>query len=275
MGSEIDFEHAYKYNHESQVGLTMNISKTCYSKGDWINGNLYLKTKPYMQEGILFNPIAYIIITELHHGEKSKSNNDYYEIKETPGNNKSEEEKNVLMYPLDLSAYNGVNLFQGINIPFQVKIPDNCYPSYIFDSDTYVRHFLTIDFTSIKAKKSEVIIIKNDQYFSLENNLFKTPIECNKEILKKGMISQWLFNMTIKLSLLFFLLIYFLDYFLPFLYFLFPKLVFHHCLFHYFFLLLFLFQYRFLFLHFFQFFVEHYFSNFYFVYHFYFFFFFF
>ena len=37
MGSEIDFVHAYKYNHESQVGLTMNISKTCYSKGDWIN----------------------------------------------------------------------------------------------------------------------------------------------------------------------------------------------------------------------------------------------
>ena len=199
MGSEIDFEHIYKYNHESQVGLTMNISKTCYSKGDWVNGNLYLKTKPYMQEGILFNPIAYIIITEFHHGEKSKSNNEYYEIKEAPGKNTSEEEKNVLMYPLDLSAYNGVNLFQGINIPFQVKIPDNCYPSYIFDSDTYVRHFLTIDFTSIKAKKSEVIIIKNDQYFSLENKLFKTPIECSKEILKKGMLSKWLFNMTIKL----------------------------------------------------------------------------
>lgn len=199
MGSQIDFEHIYKYNHESQVGLTLKISKTCYSKSDWLNGNLYLKTKPYMQEGVLFNPIAYVIITEFHHGEKSKSDGEYYEIKETSRKDASQEEKILLNYPLDLSSYYGVNLFNGVNIPFQVKIPDNCYPSYIFDSDTYIRHFLTIDFTSIKAKKTEVIIIKNDQYFSLENKLFKTPIEFSKDILKKGMLSKWLFNLTIKL----------------------------------------------------------------------------
>ena len=195
----LHFEHIYKYNHESQVGLTLKISKTCYSKSDWLNGNLYLKTKPYMQEGVLFNPIAYVIITEFHHGEKSKSDGEYYEIKETSRKDASQEEKILLNYPLDLSSYYGVNLFNGVNIPFQVKIPDNCYPSYIFDSDTYIRHFLTIDFTSIKAKKTEVIIIKNDQYFSLENKLFKTPIEFSKDILKKGMLSKWLFNLTIKL----------------------------------------------------------------------------
>ena len=200
MGNEADFENNYKYNFDSQVSLSIDLSKTCYVKGEWIRGTLYLKTKPYLQERILLSPEATVIITELHHGELSESDYDIYEKKETPENN-SLEEKNLLTCPMNLSQYNGANLYNGISIAFGVQIPLNCYPSCIFDSNTYVRHFLTINFTSIKAKKSVVIIIKNNQYFSYLNKLFKSPTIYTKEISKHqyALFNKGSFTTTITL----------------------------------------------------------------------------
>ena len=83
--------------------------------------------------------------------------------------------KPYFTYPLDLAAYHGANLFVGININFFVLLPTECRSSCIIDDNTYIKHFIVIDFPSIRAKKSEPIIIKNNKYYSLENKLYKSP----------------------------------------------------------------------------------------------------
>ena len=82
MGSEYDFDHNFKYNHDSQVSLTINIPKTCYSKGEFIKGNLYLKTKQYMQEIYLLNPQLSVSFTELHIEGQQESDFDFDDKKD-------------------------------------------------------------------------------------------------------------------------------------------------------------------------------------------------
>ena len=201
MGNEYNFEEVYKYNHDSQVSLTINLPKTCYSKGEYISGNLYLKTKKYMQEGYLLNPQATVYLSEIHNNGQPESDFDIYEPKDKSKSDSSEEEKLLFYYEIDLSRYAGANLFQGISIPFELPIPTKCSPSCIFDKNIYIRHLLTFDFISIKAKKTSIIIIKNDKYFSLENNLYKSPAEYTSKITKHqyAIFNKGFFNVTIKL----------------------------------------------------------------------------
>ena len=184
MGNSYDFEHNFKYNYDSQVSLTINLPKTCYSKGEFILGNLYLKTKKYLQEKILINPQATVSLTELHNRGQQETDLDIYNQNDKSKENKMEEEILLFTYEMNLYRYSGANLFQGISIPFRFQIPFNCFPSCIFDSNIYIRHLLSFDFISIKAKKTAIIIIKNDKYFSLENNLYKSPSVSTRKVNK-------------------------------------------------------------------------------------------
>ena len=60
MGNNNDIDYNFKYNYDSQVSLTISLSKVCYSKGETISGAMYLKTKPYLQETILYNPQSHL-----------------------------------------------------------------------------------------------------------------------------------------------------------------------------------------------------------------------
>ena len=60
MGNKYDIEYNFKYNYDSQVSLTISLSKICYSKGETISGAMFLKTKPYLQETTLYKTQAKI-----------------------------------------------------------------------------------------------------------------------------------------------------------------------------------------------------------------------
>ena len=201
MGNNYDFDHNFKYNYDSQVSLTINLPKTCYSKGEFITGNLYLKTKQYLQEKYLVNPQASVSLTELHNRGQQESDLDIYTPDDKSKKNKIEEEILLFTYEMNLFRYSGANLLQGISIPFRFQIPFNCFPSCIFDSNTYIRHLLSFNFTSIKAKKTAIIIIKNDKYFSLENKLYKSPATLTRKVSKHqyAIFSKGYFSATITL----------------------------------------------------------------------------
>ena len=174
MGNQNDLDYNFKYNYDSQVALTINLSKICYSKGETISGSMFLKTKPYLQETILLNPQASISLEEYsNYGDPETDFDIYCGGSTTKINSKSK--KTYFTYSLDLAAYHGANLFVGININFFVLLPTECRSSCIIDDNTYIKHFIVIDFPSIRAKKSEPIIIKNNKYYSLENKLYKSP----------------------------------------------------------------------------------------------------
>ena len=198
MGNKYDIDYNFKHNFDSQVSLTIALSKICYSKGETIAGTMFLKTKPYLQETILYNPEASVSLIENQHiGDPETDFNIYNES----SNNKNDQKKEKIYftYPLDLHAYNGANLFVGININFFVKLPDECRSTCLIDNNTYIRHFLVINFPSIKAKKSEPIIIKNTKYYSFENKLYKSPVISKLETSKH---KYAIFNMgEIKASL--------------------------------------------------------------------------
>jgi hypothetical protein len=82
---------------------------------------------------------------------------------------------------------------------FQAMIPEIAYPSCIFNSCTYVKHYLTCDFPSIEAKKTIVIVIKNRLHFTNYNALLKTPALCYKEVnkTKLGLFNYGSFNATV------------------------------------------------------------------------------
>ena len=174
MGNKNDTEYNFKYNYDSQVSFIISLTKISYSKGETVTGTMFLKTKPYLQETILYNPQASISFIEFQHSGEQETDFDIYG---SPSNNKlSKQEKIYFTYPLNLFAYNGANLYAGVNINFFVYLPKECSSSCFIDNNTYIKHFILIDFPTIRAKKSEAIIIKNTKYYTLENKLYKTPI---------------------------------------------------------------------------------------------------
>ena len=174
MGNKNDTEYNFKYNYDSQVSFIISLTKISYSKGETVTGTMFLKTKPYLQETILYNPQASISFIEFQHSGEQETDFDIYG---SPSNNKlSKKEKIYFTYPLNLFAYNGANLYAGVNINFFVNLPKECSSSCFIDNNTYIKHFILIDFPTIRAKKSEAIIIKNTKYYTLENKLYKTPI---------------------------------------------------------------------------------------------------
>ena len=176
MGNKYELDYNFKYNYDSQVALTVSLSKICYSKGETIAGSMFLKTKPYLQETVLFNPQATVSLIEYQHSGEPETDFDIYSDTSTSNSQKPKKEKIYFTYPLDLYAYNGANLLIGVNINFFVKLPNECVSSCFIDSNTYIKHFIVINFPSIKAKKSEPIIIKNTKHYSFENKLYKSPV---------------------------------------------------------------------------------------------------
>ena len=177
MGLELDFETDKNFNYDSNISMKIELKKTCFSKGELVQGNLYLAPKTPSVSSILINPLAEITLREHH----------YYVIKQTVRNKVitvKQEENVVLVNENIYFAHNEFNIPNGCPIPFEIKIPEIAYPSCIFDSKCYVRHYLSITFPSIFAKKTVVIIIKNNIYFSDINGLLKSPVIINREITK-------------------------------------------------------------------------------------------
>ena len=190
-----DFNNNKKYNSENYVSLSINTNKKCFSQGEYINGTLFLKGKPGLIQTQLIDPLAIATLTEIQHYEYEEevSDDDRREMDET-------DEKIIFQLRLDFQNYRGANLINGVQIPFSVQIT-NCYPTCFFDSKAYVRHYLTIEFPSIQAKKTIFIVIKNHPNFTLENLLYKSPAIEIKEIEKhKLMFSKGKFAAILKLD---------------------------------------------------------------------------
>ena len=186
-----DFETDTKYNVEKSVSMTIELNKTCYSPGEYVNGTIILKPKEGLQNTLLTSPFATLYLTEYF----------YYTYLEDEFNPKTgrkelnskvaEENVPLLEIPLNFTNFQNANIMSTISIPFQIQIPQNIYPSLIFDNNSYVKHYLSIDFPSILAKKTVIIIIKNNVFFSTYNNRFQQPAVAYKETTKhKLFVSQ-------------------------------------------------------------------------------------
>lgn len=193
-----DFETDKNYNFEKNVSMIVELNKTCYSSGEIITGTIILSAKEGLIQTQLLNPYAMITLEEKHYYEYTEMVYDYINKKSTSKKKIEQENKPLLSIPMDFSNFIGANILTGIQIPFQFKIPETAYPSCFFDSTTYVKHFLILDFHSIGARKTNIIVIKNNIYFSNYNGLLKAPASYSKEITKYkyGFFNYGSFNAT-------------------------------------------------------------------------------
>ena len=190
-----DFTENKKYNYENYVSMDINLNKVCFSQGEYIQGTIILQGKPGLIQTELINPVATISLTEMHH----------YTYEEGGGGDDNtrqvdeEEEKTIFSLQQNYQNFQGKNIMSGIQIPFNVQIP-NAHPTCIFNSNTYVKHILSIEFLSIQAKKSTPIVVKNSQHFRYDNKLLQTPAIVTKEMEKhKVFFNQGKFAAVLKL----------------------------------------------------------------------------
>ena len=197
MGNElINLEDKNIYNYDSQISMNIFLPKTCYFQGEVINGHIFLIAKVELKDHNLKSPSATITLREVQHYEFTPLDIDIYD-----NQGQNDEEKVLLKYPINFSNIEGENLSLGIKIPFQCQIPENCNPTCVFEPTSYISHFLDIEFTSINAKKTSIIVIKNSNYFTIENNLYKAPAIATIETSKHeyGIFSKGSFTASIKL----------------------------------------------------------------------------
>ena len=167
MKSTYDFEeNNKKYNLNTFFDIDIILPKTCYFKGELIKGKIKIVPKDIVKKSFLQCAIIGNAILEENYNYKLRAS--------SPNIN---EEIILFKYPTEIPKFDGEKIIDGMEIPFEYEVPKNSYPSCLIDDNTYVRHILTFDFSMIEAKKSILIIIKNDQYFTGFNEFYKAPVE--------------------------------------------------------------------------------------------------
>ena len=169
-----EIELYQKSNYENDVSLDIELNKTCFSIGEYIHGIIILTPKKNSNIKEFLDPYAIISLKEKQNYESVDSLDDSDEdIK--PIDKNINEIRTLIETKMDFSDYLNKKMIPNLKIQFKIKVPKNSYPSCFFETNTFVIHYLTIQFDSLKAKKSKIIIIKNSPYFSKENNLLKIP----------------------------------------------------------------------------------------------------
>ena len=200
MGSDYDFENDKNYNFENSISMLLELGKTCFSPGEYVKGGIILQPKEGNVLKSLDNPNAFLSLTQNSYYTYTVEEMDTYNNRRRYVTREAKEMSPILNIPLNFSNYQNADLNTIIKIPFEFQIPLRIYPSCFFGTKTYVKHFLSLDFPSISAKKSLIIIIKNPPYFSVFNHLYQSPAMCYKEMKKHKIIfSQGSFVASVRL----------------------------------------------------------------------------
>ena len=173
-----------KFNFENEVSLSIELEKTCFSQGELINGAIILTPKPNSTITELITPFAKVSFLEKQCYEFLETYHEKDSDIIKPNRKFTKELKYLGLYSKDFSKYKNAKMIPNLKIPFQIKVPNNAYPSCFFEKNAFVIHFLICEFESLKVKKSIPIIIKNNYYFSKENNLLQIPAIYRKDITK-------------------------------------------------------------------------------------------
>ena len=196
------FNLGEKFNYENDVSLSIELEKTCFSQGELIKGNIILTPKPNSPITELITPLAKISFQEKQCYEFLETFNPKDKDIIRPSRQLTKETKNLETYSMDFSKYAKAKMIPNLQIPFQVKVPNSAYPSCFFEKNAFVIHYITCEFESLKVKKSFPIIIKNNLYFSKENNLLQIPGIYRQQIEKHkfGLVSCGNFAVMVTLE---------------------------------------------------------------------------
>ena len=183
-----------EYRNEKRISINITVEKFTYFPGEVIKGFLYIKGKNLTNPLLLYALVnvkkkkKYYYEYELESKIESDTGEEKLKIK-IPFVDKIRERENQIVYStmFNYSQYLGSNLMNGIQLPFQIVLPQNLDPSFFYQN-SYIRHIVTFDFLGLESKNSIGLVIKNPRYFKLENNSLKEPLKVFKDISKTKML---------------------------------------------------------------------------------------
>ena len=168
-----------KYNEEKSLSIIIKLPKSCYYPGEMLSGKIILQARTNKISSTFNFPNAIISIAQY---QQYKFYLDNILITQ-------KDKKIVLSQPYRFKKYKNRSIYVPLTLSFSIRIPIEIDPTLLHEDINFIKHFLTIDFPQVKAKKSIGIIIQNRQIFLKENGLFKTRIEKFHDI-QKSIIFQ-------------------------------------------------------------------------------------
>ena len=121
METEINLGN--KYNYEKDISMTIELDKTCYSKGELIHGIITLTPKENSNIKELLNPYAVISFQEKQNYEFLDSFYDKDRDILKPTKRNINEIISLDTIPMDFSKYANANMLPNLKIPFEVHAP--------------------------------------------------------------------------------------------------------------------------------------------------------
>lgn len=167
-----------KYNNEKNISINIESDKVCYFPGEMMSGTITLF--PFIQsfEKIMANPKLNITIKEIKHYSYSTGSG---KNRRTVSRN---EDNDLFSTSIDFGNLVTMDYSAGFKVPFSIQIPYNAYPSIKFAYAGIVKHYIIIELPDLKAKRTKMIVIKNNFPNNLDNTLLRNMIEENKEYKK-------------------------------------------------------------------------------------------
>ena len=189
---ELDIE---EFVNEKNITINISVEKITFFPGEEIKGFLFIKGKPILTNPLFLYSLMNVSLSQIYYYEydqESKIETETGEEKlkiKIPFLNKVRELEKKTLYSttFNYSEYLGSNLINGIQLPFQIMLPQNLDPSFYYNN-SYIRHILTFYFLGQESKNSIGLVIKNPRYFSLENKSLKEPLNVFKYITKTKML---------------------------------------------------------------------------------------
>lgn len=164
MGNDFLSDRKFNYGSE-RLEIQINLPKHCYLPGETMSGTFFIKS-PSPQS--FKNTTCFLTITEIHHYQFTSFEKDPKKIRKT-------DESILLSLENTFPSFINSDLSKGVSLPFSFELPLKSYPSVIFGTDSFVRHFFSVEFQQFNSKKSIIFIAKNNPSFTKENSLLKTP----------------------------------------------------------------------------------------------------
>lgn len=177
MGNHL-FAKTEEDEEDDSLSIEINLPKSCYYPGEKLSGYIILQAKSTK-------------VPPIFNFSKSKIYfNQYQKFPCYLQNILSNREDNQTLFlkTHDFKKYKNRTILSPLKIFFSLKIPVNTYPSLIHTNSIFIKHYLTIEFPKIEKKKSVGIIIQNRQRFTVENKLFKSPVEQFKDRIKTSFL---------------------------------------------------------------------------------------
>ena len=169
-----------KHNIFGEVNIKIELNKACYLPGEDIKGSIILTPKSNLVEEVINNPILRIKITQYQlytkHGGRSS---------------KKEKEKKIL-YESDFNFNDFLEKrdSKGFNIPINIPLFEDAYPSIYFSKEDYVKHYLCIEYPHFKVKRTIMFIVKNkinlNDYYLIAPFKIEETYNKSKFIFDKG-----------------------------------------------------------------------------------------